>query len=243
MTETDNKGPPIHSGKIIRGRPAGENPELEAIASTPLPIRGHVVVRAEFEAHAKAKGIVEEAQQKAQELIEEARQSAQALIEEAQHQREWIFQEAKEEAQEEVAIQAATELARAKMQAGSILAEAEPALIELACNIAEKIIGRDLERAPELLLDICANAIENVRTAKAMLLRVHPKDAKLLREKRPELIEMIGRSVDIAIRDDAEVQPGGCIVQTEFGVIDAQLETQFNALRTLFEAGASGKVD
>jgi type III secretion protein L len=182
----------------------------------------------EVEALARAKSIVEEAQQKAQELLDEA-----------ERQRVFIFQEARDEALVEVEAQRVTELARAKMQAGSILAEAEPELIELACRIAEKIIGRDLEREPELLLEICANAIENLRAAKAMLLRVHPKDAKVLREKRPELIELIGRSVDIAIRDDAEVQPGGCIVQTEFGVMDAQLETQFKALRTLFEAGVS----
>ena len=230
MTDADNKGPPRIFGKIIRGSLPTETSALEAIVSAPLPIRSPVVRVEEFEAHAKAKSILEEAEQKAQELIEEA-----------VRQRALIFQEARETAREEalaeVAVQAATELARAKMQAGSLLAEAEPELIELACRIAEKIIGRDLEREPDLLLEICANAIENLRTAKAMLLRVHPKDAKLLREKRAELVELIGRSVDIAIRDDAEVQPGGCIVQTEFGVIDAQLETQFKALRVLFEEG------
>jgi len=232
MAETDNKGPPRGPGKIIRGALPGEVSELEALALSRLQQRGSVVRVEELEAHSKAKSIVEGAQQKAQEIIEDA-----------ERQRELIFQEAREEAFAEVAAQAATELAKAKMQAGSILAEAEPELIKLACKIAEKMIGRDLEREPAVLLEICANAIENLRTAKAMLLRVHPKDAKLLRERRPELIELIGRSVDIAIRDDVEVQPGGCIVQTEFGVIDAQLETQFEALRTLFEEDASRKAD
>jgi len=233
MTDADNKGPPRGLGKIIRGNLPGDLSELEAIATSPLPIRSPVIVRAEeSEAYSKAKEIIENAHRKAQELIEDA-----------ERQRELIFQEAREEAFEEVAAQAVTELARAKTQAGSMLAQAKPNLIELACKIAEKIIGRDLEREPKLLLEICANAIENLRTAKAMLLRVHPKDAKLLRERRPELIELIGRSVDIAIRDDAEVQPGGCIVQTEFGVIDAQLETQFKALRILFEEGVSEKED
>jgi len=232
MTEADNKGPPRGLGRIIRGPPSANTPELKALATAPLPIRSPVVPLEELRAHSQAKEIVERAERKAQELLEEA-----------ERQRALIFQEAREEAFEEVSAQAVTELAKAKMQAGSILAEAEPQLIELACKIAERIIGRDLDREPKLLLEICANAIENVRAAKAMLLRVHPRDAKLLRERRPELVELIGRSVDIAIRDDAEVQPGGCIVQTEFGVIDAQLETQFEALRTLFEADASRKVD
>ncbi|MCL2178406.1 MAG: type III secretion system stator protein SctL [Proteobacteria bacterium] len=240
MADTDNKGPPRSLGKIIREDLASGASGLESIASPRFPpsIQGRppmpsrLVPFEEVKARSKAKDIVEEAQQKAQELLEEA-----------ERQREFIFQEARKEAFAEVTTQAATELAKAKMQVGMMLAEAEPELIELACRIAEKIIGRDLERNPKLLLEICANAIENLRTSKAMLLRVHPKDAKLLRENRAELIEFIGRSVDIAIRDDAEVQPGGCVVQTEFGVIDAQLDTQFKALRTLFEANASGKAD
>ncbi|MCL2625538.1 MAG: FliH/SctL family protein [Cystobacterineae bacterium] len=239
MADTDNKGPPRSLGKIIREDLVNSVSGLESIASPRFPsatrppvVPSRLVTVKEIEARSKAEEIIEEAQQKAQELLAEA-----------ERQRAVIFQETREEALAEVATQAATELAKAKMQVGMMLAEAEPELIELACRIAEKVIGRDLERDPKLLLEICANAIENLRTAKAMLVRVHPKDAKLLREKRSELIELIGRSVDIAIRDDAEVQPGGCIVQTEFGVIDAQLETQFKALRTLFEANASGKAD
>ncbi|MCL2012570.1 MAG: FliH/SctL family protein [Cystobacterineae bacterium] len=233
MADIDNKGPLRSSGKIIPGGLSSDpSPLKPAAAMRSPPIRGIVVRPEEVDARSKAKGIIEEAEQKARELLEDA-----------ERQRALVFQETREEALEEAAAQAATELAKAKMQAGSMLAEAKKELIELACQIAEKMIGRDLEREPQLLLEICANAIENLRTAKAMLLRVHPRDAKLLRERRPELIELIGRSVDIAIRDDLEVQPGGCIVQTEFGTIDAQLETQFRALRILFEEDALGKAD
>jgi type III secretion protein L len=133
----------------------------------------------------------------------------------------------------EIAAQAATELAKAKMQAGQLLAASENELVALACQIAEKIIGRDLQRQPELVVEICANAIENVRHAKAMVLRVHPKDGAILREKRPVLMSLIGRAMDLSVKDDPDVEPGGCIVQTEFGTLDAQLKTQFEMLRAV----------
>jgi type III secretion protein L len=66
-----------------------------------------------------------------------------------------------------------------------------------------------------------------------MVLKVHPEDGKILREKRPRLMELIGRAVDIAIRDDAEVERGGCIIQTEYGTIDGQIRTQFEMLRNV----------
>lgn len=211
-------------GKVIKSElPDVDRPVLR-------PPRPGVLNAEEFEARTAAK-----------QIIEEARKAAAELVEEAKVQREEIFAQARAEARAEVMAQASGELAKAKMQAGQIVAAAEGELVALACRIAEKIIGRDLERDPELLVDICANAIENVRNARAMVVRVSPRDGALLREKRPKLMELIGRSVDIAIKDDPEVEPGGCVVQTEFGTIDAQLKTQFEVLRNLL--APEGKKD
>lgn len=44
----------------------------------------------------------------------------------------------------------------------------------------------------------------------------------------------MGRSVDIAIRDDADIEAGSCVIQTEFGTVDAQLRTQYEMLQNLF---------
>jgi len=44
---------------------------------------------------------------------------------------------------------------------------------------------------------------------------------------------LVGRAMDISIKDDAEVEAGGCIIQTEFGTIDAQLKTQFEMLKAV----------
>jgi flagellar biosynthesis/type III secretory pathway protein FliH len=43
-------------------------------------------------------------------------------------------------------------------------------------------------------------------------------------------MEKIGRLKDIAIREDAEIRRGGCVIQTESGTVDAQLETQLQLL-------------
>jgi type III secretion protein L len=114
-----------------------------------------------------------------------------------------------------------------------MLASNEKDIIALACKIAEKIIGRDIERQPELLIDMCATAIEQIRSARSMILRVHPKTAQVLRARKPELMELIGRAVDLAIREDPDVAAVGCIVQTEFGTVDAQLPTQFEMLQNV----------
>lgn len=206
-------------GKVIKGDAA------EGVVDRPIlppPRRAGVLNAEEFEAHSTAKQIVLDAQKKAEEIKAEARAY-----------RDEVFAKAKEEAQADVQARAAEELAKAKMQAGTILADAEKDILDLALKIAAKVIGRDLERDPEVLIEIVATATEAARSSKSMILRVNPDDGRLLREKRPRLMELVGRAVDISIRDDADVEKGGCVIQTEFGVIDGQLRTQFEMLRNV----------
>lgn len=172
-----------------------------------------------------------EAKSAAQKIIEEAKAQAAEILAQAERDKEDIFAQAQAEGAEAAAAEATGELAKAKMQAGQVLADSEASLVKLALQVAEKIIGEDLKRDPQVVLAICATAIEQVRYAKAMVLRVNPSDGALLREKRPRLMERVARTVDIAIKDDPEVEPGGCILQTEFGTVDAQLKTQFEMLR------------
>jgi type III secretion protein L len=208
-------------GKVIKGDSGEISPLSEKPALPPPPRRG-VVNAEEYEAKTVGKEIIAKAQAQADEIKAEAHRF-----------KEEVFAKARDEAKADVQARAAEELARAKMQAGQIIADSEKDVLELALKIAAKIISRDLEREPEILLEIVANCTEAARSAKAMILKVHPEDGKVLREKRPRLIELIGRAVDISIRDDAEVERGGCVIQTEYGTIDGQIRTQFEMLRNV----------
>lgn len=221
MDDADRRPAPPSGirSKVIRGDAVANEVPL---ADKPRP-RGAVVNAEEFEAKTTAQQIVADAHKKAEEILAEA-----------QKQKEKVFNDARADAKAEVVAKSSEEIARAKMQAGEILAASEKDILDLSLKVAAKIIGRDLERDPLVLTEICATAIEHARAAKAIVLRVNPKDGATLREKRPRLMEQIGRTVEIAIRDDADVQVGGCIIQTEFGTIDAQLKTQFEMLRNLF---------
>jgi type III secretion protein L len=209
-------------GKVIKG-----DATAEPVVSTERPVlrappRAGVMNAEVFDARQSAQGILEEAQREKERILAEA-----------QRERDEVLAKAREQGRQEGLAQASELILRAKMQAGEILANQEKDVIQLACKIAEKIIGRDLEREPELLMDMCATAIEQLRSAKSMVLRVHPKTAQVLRARKPELMELIGRAVDLAIREDPEVAPVGCIVQTEFGSVDAQLPTQFEMLQNI----------
>jgi type III secretion protein L len=205
-------------GKVIKG---------DAAIPDSVPDRPSVRARAGVVVSAE----VYEAKKGGEEITAEARQRAEAIIADAEAKKDAIFRKAEEEGRQQGLAQMAEQIAKAKIQAGELLAQHEQDVIQLACKLAEKISGRDLEREPQALIDLCATAVENVRNAKALILRVSPKAAAVLRQHKKDLMELIGRSMDVAIKEDPEVEDIGCIIQTEFGTIDAQLMPQLQMIK------------
>jgi type III secretion protein L len=195
-------------GKVIKGDAAAEAVVSSERPPLARPTRAGVMNAEIFEARQSAQGI-----------LEEAHKEKDRILAEAQREREEVLAKAREQGRQEGLAQSSEVLLRAKMQAGEMLANNEKDVIALACKIAEKIIGRDIERQPELILDMCATAIEQIRSARAMVLRVHPKTAQVLRSRKPELMELIGRAVDLAIREDPDVSSVGAQLPTQFEML------------------------
>lgn len=216
-------------GKVIKSD-GGDSASQDSKPALGPPRRGGVLNAEEYDAHQTAKQIVADAQKKAEEIKAEALRF-----------KEEVFSKARDEARADIQARSAEEIARAKIQAGQMIQDAEKDILELAIKVAEKIIGSDLARDQDVLVQICANAIQNTRAQKALILRVHPEDGKVLREKRPRLMELIGRTLDLAVRDDADLERGGCIIQTEYGTIDGQIRTQFEMLRNVLIPDGSKK--
>ncbi len=227
-------------GKVIKGESA---PDATQVADRPGPnpprsARPGIVNAEVYEAQKSAQGIIESAKLRAAEIVEASERQAEAMRQELLREKQTILAQAREKGRHEGLASVGELLAKAHLEHGRLLASSERELVGLACKVAEKIIGKDLERSPELLLQICANAIESVRQLSQLVIRVHPSDAAVLRKHRPVLMELIGRVKDLAIKEDAEVTRGGCILETESGTIDAQLSTQVEMIQAVLEAEA-----
>ena len=212
-------------GKVIKGE------GFQDSAGAGSVLRAHrvgVVNAEEYDARQSAISIVEVAQRKAAEIVETA-----------QSQSDEITSHAKEAGRQEGLASVVELMAKARIQSGETIARAEKDIITLACKIAEKIIGEDVQRSPELLATICATAIEHVRNVNAMVVRVSPRDAAILRTHRKQMMERIGRVKDIVVKEDADLASGGCIIETESGTVDAQLSTQFQMLQSLLTDDAA----
>lgn len=98
--------------------------------------------------------------------------------------------------------------------------------IQLAVAIAEKIVRRELARAPTITLELVKESLELAAGGHRIRLHMNPVDVATLGEEVKKVtseLDLLGGGEIVA---DPAVSAGGCKVTTEFGVVDQQLETQ-----------------
>jgi type III secretion protein L len=182
------------------------------------------------------RGEVYSASAKARELLQKAQAEAEDIVRKAKEKSDELRKSGYESGYQEGLAQVTEQLVKARQEHELFLKNANRELMDLAFKIAEKIIGKQLEIEPQTIISIVKQAMQNVRGSKQLTIRVHPDDAKILRENDEELQEALGRQRIIDIMEDKKVHPGGCIIESEIGTVEAQLQTQLERLKKILLA-------
>lgn len=123
--------------------------------------------------------------------------------------------------------QAAAELATRR---DALCEVVEPAAISLALASAEQVVGAALEIRPELVLEATRGALRRLAERDRVTVLVNPEDLDRLRAHAPELVEELGGIGSLEIQAERRIAPGGVIVQTPEGDVDARLDTRLARL-------------
>ncbi len=118
--------------------------------------------------------------------------------------------------------------------------ETEKDLLRLSVRLAEKIIGREIEKDNKTVLDIVNVALQNARQQEKLTVRVNPSDLPIL-EKESKKFAATGRVKFIDFVADPRVSLGGCLIESEVGTIDARLETQMRVLERALISQSDGE--
>jgi flagellar biosynthesis/type III secretory pathway protein FliH len=184
---------------------------------------------------------VDLARVRAGEIVDQAQGEAKRIIAEAEARRQAVYEAASRQGKEEGLKRWNEILATATARADELVRSNEPGLIKLAVRMAEKIIGDHLRADPATLVGIVAEAMKSAGRQRSLTIQVHPDAAEMLRGRVEELRARVPSAREIWVEENVAVPPGGCIVQSEIGSIDAKLETQLRCLETAFLQKAAKK--
>ena len=156
-------------------------------------------------------------------LISRAREEAQSIKEAAAKEGYQAGLEQAKAAIEDVK-NAITSFLNAKQEVFDYIA---PDILEISVDIAQKIIKKELQQDPTIILDNITEVLKGLSKEESRItLRVNPVQVSLLKSEIPNVLNNIGLDAKVMIVPDETVMEGGCMVTTTNGVIDATIETQ-----------------
>ncbi len=207
--------------------------------------------------------IISRAREEAEEIIAEAQEEAALIIDKAKEKKQEIYNQAQEEAKEigyqegfKEGKKSGEEFIKEECKTHidslhNILADAEDEIeneinriplkvTELSIDIAEKIVQASLDLDPELILPIVKDCLNQVGIRHNRVeIRVSPE----LIDLTADIIEDYKGKFDLEIIGDSSLEPGDCLIETEFGGKDATLDNKLKQLRkALIKEVANGEV-
>lgn len=195
----------------------------------------------------QAQIIKSDAEQAASKIIEDAKSEAERIIQEANVEKENIkataHQDGYKEGHEQGFMEGQNEVNRlvervhkivesVMVRREEILCETEQQIVELVLLMTRKVVKIISENQKTVVLSNVLAALKKIRTRGNITLRVNTEDLKLTTAHVDEFIKRIENVNGISVIEDSSVDKGGCIVETDFGAIDARISSQLAELES-----------
>jgi flagellar assembly protein FliH len=187
------------------------------------------------EAEDYAEKTTTEADQRSKQLFSEAEERVAAIEQEARDKghregREAGYQEGKTEVDRLVEhlhkiINSAIE------KRSEIIDESETQLINLVLQISQKVVKVISENQKNVVVNNVIQALRKLKTRNDVVIRVNLEDVNLASDHVKDFMRMVENVKSITVVEDSSVDKGGCVIETDFGEIDARISSQLNEIQ------------
>lgn len=114
--------------------------------------------------------------------------------------------------------------------------EIQQKILPLSLKAARKIMGEELRLHPDRIIDIVLTSLKPVTQHRKITIYVNKTDLDHLESKKSAIRDICEHLESLTIQERGDIEPGGCMIETEAGIINAQLENQWRALEAAFES-------
>ena len=111
-----------------------------------------------------------------------------------------------------------------------ILSETEQQIVDLVILMSKKVVKIISENQKSVVMANVLQALKKVKGRGDVTIRVNLADVKLTTEHIQDFIKQVENVKGIQVIEDSTVDKGGCIVETDFGAIDARIQSQLSEL-------------
>lgn len=107
----------------------------------------------------------------------------------------------------------------------TLIQQTERQMVQLALTIARRIVYREVSLDPELIAAMAHVALKKLGTTSPATIRLNPEDYTVVAGDGERWAGM-----PVNVVPDPAISRGGCLVESEFGRIDASIDRQFQEM-------------
>jgi len=171
----------------------------------------------------------------ASEILQRAKTEAEAYRAETEIECQNLREEAKKEGFQEGLQQLNEKILGLDQEKKRLLHEMNKLILPLALKAAKKVVARELETKPETIVDIVLQALAPALQNHRITIYVNKLDKEILENEKPRLKEKLEQVESLSIREREDIAAGGCIIETEAGIINATIDSQWRAIESAFD--------
>ncbi|HOC28305.1 MAG TPA: flagellar assembly protein FliH [Treponemataceae bacterium] len=193
----------------------------------------------------QAQVIRQQAQDEASKILDDAKAEADRIIEDAKSRMEQEaktgyndgfakgqeagFKEGNLEAQR-LTDRLHTIIERMMDKRQEILAETEQQIVDLVLLMTRKIVKVISENQKNIVVSNVVQALRKVKGRGDVIIRVNLADVAMTTQHIKDFLSTAENIKNISVVEDSTVDRGGCIIETDFGAIDARIASQLNEI-------------
>ncbi len=193
----------------------------------------------------EAKREKEQADTERDQLLQQAREEAEKITAQAREDAKTVEKEARdkgyEDGHEEGFSAGKDEVARlvdrlhvvlskAIEKRNAIMEESETQLINLVLLIARKVVKVISENQKNVVINNVVQALRRLKSRGDVAVRVNLADLELTTDHVKEFMRMVENVNSVTVLEDSTVERGGCVIETDFGEIDARISSQMQEI-------------
>lgn len=188
------------------------------------------------QAEQDAADIVQKAKDEAAQILAEAQTQQSSMTEQAhkdgfEQGRTAGYEEGKAEV-ERLIERTHTILDEVLARREQILRGTEQQIVELVILMTRKVVKLLSESQKNVVMANVLEALKKVKVRGKVNIRVNLADLKLTTEHAQNFVRQFESVEGVSVYEDSAVDKGGCIVETDFGSIDARIASQLGELET-----------
>ncbi len=171
----------------------------------------------------------------ASEILEKARQDAEAYRAATEAECIELKEAAKKEGYQEGLEQLNANIIGLDQEKKRLRHEMNKLILPLALKAAKKIVSKELETKPETIVDIVLQALSPALQSHHITIWINKSDKEILEKEKTRIREKLEQVESLSIKERDDVAQGGCIIETESGIINASIDNQWRAIESAFD--------